>query len=62
MKQPAVGSYEEARRFALRRFSRLRPTQKLKWLADMAAFIDGANPQVRRRRFGLLKTRRSVKR
>jgi len=60
MKQLPVGSYEEARLFALKRFSRLSPALKLQWLADMAAFIDEANPQVRHRRFGL--TRRGRRR
>ena len=53
MKRPMVGSYEEARLFALRAFSRLTTTQKLRWLADMAAFIEAANPETRRRRLGL---------
>ena len=39
MKQPPVGSYEEARLFALRRFSRLSSTQKIVWLSKMDAFI-----------------------
>ena len=50
MKRPRVGSYEETRQFALRAFRRLTPTQKLQWLADITAFIDEVNPQVRRRR------------
>ena len=39
MKQHPVGSYEEARLFALRRFSRLSSTQKIVWLSKMDAFI-----------------------
>ncbi len=55
MKRAPLGSYEEARRFSLLAFSHLTPAQKLQWLAQMAAFIDQANPQARLRRFGLLK-------
>ena len=39
MKRASVGSYEEARLCALRRFSRLTPTQKMQWLSGMQAFI-----------------------
>ncbi|MBI3319187.1 MAG: hypothetical protein HYZ89_01175 [Candidatus Omnitrophica bacterium] len=39
MKQLPIGSYEEARVFALRRFSRLSSTQKVMWLSKMDAFI-----------------------
>ena len=53
MKQPPIGSYQEARLFALKAFRRLSPTQKLRWLADITAFIDEANPDVRLRRLGL---------
>ena len=45
-----VGSYEEARLFALKAFQRLTPAQKLRWLSDMTAFINEANPNVRLRR------------
>lgn len=49
MKRLRVGSYEEARQFSLRAFQRLTPTQKLRWLMDMTAFIENVNPQVRQR-------------
>ena len=39
MTQSPVGSYEEARLFALRRFSRLSSTKKILWLSKMDAFI-----------------------
>ena len=58
MKRPPIGSYEEARLFALERFSRLSSTQKLQWLEQMTAFIDEVNPDVRRRRLGLVSIRR----
>ena len=60
MKQLPVGSYEEARLFALKAFQRLTPTQKLQWLSDMTAFINEANPNVRLRRLGL-QTRRAMR-
>jgi hypothetical protein len=58
MKRPPVGSYEEARLFSLKAFSRLSATQKLRWLSDMTAFINAANPDVRLRRLGLKKMQR----
>jgi hypothetical protein len=54
MKRYPVGSFEETRQFTLRNFSRLAPEQKLRWLSEMVAFIDEANPEVRLRRLGLL--------
>ena len=53
MKQPPIGSYEEARTFAEGRFRRLSATQKLRWLAQMTAFINAANPQMRMQRLAL---------
>ncbi len=58
MKRYPIGSFEETRRFTLRNFSRLSPEQKLRWLSDMVAFIDEANPEVRLRRLGLVPLRR----
>ena len=58
MKRPPIGSYEEARLFALERFSKLSPAKKLEWLAQTTAFIDEVNPDVRRRRLGLASARR----
>lgn len=62
MKHARIGSYAEAQLFSLKAFSRLTATQKLRWLSQMAVFIDQANPQVRLRRFGLLKNKRLKKR
>ena len=47
MKQLPVGSYEEARLFALRRFSRLSATQKIIWLSKMNAFIQEGRANLR---------------
>ena len=49
--KPQVGSYEESRLFSLKQFRRLSAAQKLRWLSEMAAFLDRVNPQIRRRRF-----------
>ena len=46
MKPLVIGSYNEARRFALKRFSRLPPEQKLQWLSDMKAFIQEGRSQL----------------
>ena len=62
MKLPPVGSYEEARLFALKAFRRLSPIRKLQWLADTTAFIDAVNPKVRRRRFGVSRARQTKRR
>lgn len=61
MRRHPIGSYEEARLFALKTFRRLSTAQKLRWLFDITAFIDAANPDIRRRRLGLGRER-SVKR
>ncbi len=50
MKAP-TGSYEESRLFSLQQFQRLSAAQKLRWLAEMAEFLDRVSPQIRRRRF-----------
>ncbi len=47
MKRLVIGSYEEARQFALKRFSRLSPEQKLQWVSQMAAFVEEGRSQVR---------------
>ncbi len=60
--RPPVGSFEEARRSMLRNFRRLSAEQKLRWLSDMIAFVDAANPDVRWRRLGLANPRKRAKR
>ncbi|MBI3010482.1 MAG: hypothetical protein HYY57_05835 [Candidatus Omnitrophica bacterium] len=47
MKRPLLGSYEEARLFALRRFNRLSATQKVIWLSKMNAFIQEGRASLR---------------
>ena len=58
MRRHPVGSYEETRLSALKRFDRLSPARKLRWLSAMIAFVDRVNPQVRSRRLGLMSARR----
>jgi len=61
MKHHPVGSYEETRVMMLKNFQHASATQKLRWLSDMVAFVDKANPQVRLRRLGLLHRRGNSK-
>ena len=50
MSRSPIGSYyKEARLFALKRFSRLSPEQKLRWLSDMAVFVRQGRAKLRLR-------------
>ena len=49
MQRLLIGSYEEARLFALKQFSRLSPAQKLQWLSQMATFVKEGRSNLRSR-------------